>query len=69
MKTFWDETPATKEAENAYHAPYWAPNSNNLVAFAKPGEVGEVHMVESLLRMAAEQNYILATPRRPVSTV
>ena len=36
------------KAENAYHAPYWAPNSNNLVAFrVKPGEVGEVHMVES----------------------
>ena len=32
----------------AYHAPYWAPNSNNLVAFrVKPGKVGNVHLVES----------------------
>jgi len=33
---------------NSYEAPYWAPNSNNLVAFrVQPDEVGEVHLIES----------------------
>ena len=36
---------------NSYQAPYWAPNSNNLVAFrVQPGEVGEVFLVESAPR-------------------
>ena len=34
--------------KNSYHAPFWAPNSNNLIAFrVQPGEAGQVHMVES----------------------
>ena len=33
---------------NSYQAPYWAPNSNNLVSFrVQPDKVGEVHLVES----------------------
>lgn len=35
-------------ASNRYDAPYWASNSNNLIAFrVQPGENGEVHLVES----------------------
>ena len=34
--------------KNSYQAPFWAPNSNNLIAFrVQPGEVGPVHMIES----------------------
>ena len=33
---------------NSYQEPYWAPNSNNLIAFrVNPDEVGEVHLHES----------------------
>ncbi len=33
---------------NRYQVPFWSPNSNNLISFrVKPGEVGEVHMVQS----------------------
>ncbi|MDE0593954.1 MAG: prolyl oligopeptidase family serine peptidase [Roseibacillus sp.] len=35
-------------AGNSYQEPYWAPTSNNLVAFrVQPGEVREVHLIES----------------------
>ena len=34
--------------KNRYQAPFWAPNSNNLISFrVQPGEVGEVHMVQT----------------------
>jgi dipeptidyl aminopeptidase/acylaminoacyl peptidase len=36
------------EKGNSYQEPYWAPNSNNLIAFrVNPDEVGEVHLHES----------------------
>lgn len=36
------------KANDSYQAPYWAPNSNNLVAFrVQPGKVGDVHLLES----------------------
>ncbi len=36
------------EEQNSYQQPFWSPNSNNLVAFrAQPGDVGEVHMIQS----------------------
>ncbi|MFP6877407.1 MAG: prolyl oligopeptidase family serine peptidase [Roseibacillus sp.] len=36
------------EPKNSYQKPFWAPNSNNLVSFrVQPGDVGEVHLVES----------------------
>ena len=36
------------EKGNSYQEPYWAPNSNNLIAFrVSPDEVGEVHLHES----------------------
>jgi hypothetical protein len=44
-------------AGNSYQAPFWAPNSNNLAAFrVQPGEVGEVHMVESSPRKGGRAN-------------
>lgn len=34
--------------KNSYQQPFWAPNSNNLVAFRmQAGKVGEVHLLES----------------------
>ena len=33
---------------NRYEAPFWAPNSNNLISFrVQPGDIGQVHMVAS----------------------
>jgi len=33
---------------NSYQAPYWAPNSKNLIAFrVQPDKVGDVHLLES----------------------
>ncbi len=45
-----DEIQLSKDGEekNRYDAPFWAANSNTLVAFrVQPGEVGEVHLVET----------------------
>jgi len=34
--------------DNAYQAPYWAPNSNNLIAYRiEPSKISEVHLLES----------------------
>ncbi|MEK6239680.1 MAG: DPP IV N-terminal domain-containing protein, partial [Planctomycetales bacterium] len=34
--------------DRAYQAPYWAANSNNLIAFrVEPGDAGEVYLIES----------------------
>ncbi|MCP4846895.1 MAG: prolyl oligopeptidase family serine peptidase [Verrucomicrobiaceae bacterium] len=33
---------------NSYQAPYWSPNSNNLISFrVEPGKIGDVHLIES----------------------
>ena len=45
-----NEIQLSKDGEkgNSYQEPYWAPNSNNLIAFrVNPDEVGEVHLHES----------------------
>ena len=34
--------------DNAYQVPYWAPNSNNLIAYRiEPSKISEVHLLES----------------------
>ena len=36
------------EESRSYQQPFWSPNSNNLIAFRiQPGDVGEVHMIQS----------------------
>lgn len=45
-----EETPLSTDGKpgNSHQAPYWSPNSNNLISFrVEPGSIGEVHLIES----------------------
>ena len=50
---------------NSYQPPYWSPNSNNLISYrVVPGNIGEVHLIESSPKGGGRAN--LQTRRYPL---